>query len=138
MSEITIDMIKRAYQVAKQAHKKEIRHSDGVQTLIDECNMEKSSAAGYIYVYKAMRKGHRYTRTINTMAIEYYLTRIFIDAGIEALRKAVTAVSEHTDYYEDIKETYMNGNRAIIRKFNRLIENNFHEVEKFINEISLE
>jgi hypothetical protein len=58
-------------------YNEEIRLSDGVQILVDECDMEESSAGGYIHVYTEMRKGHRYTWTINAMAIEYYLGLIY-------------------------------------------------------------
>ena len=132
MTEITFEMIKNAYSIAKDVYSKIITRTQGIQILVDEFNMENASAGDHIQCYKAMIEGNRYTRTINVMAIEYFLMHIFFDNGKKGLENGLEALKQHTEYYENIRGINLNKNRALIKKYKMLIENNFLEVEKYI------
>jgi 5-methylcytosine-specific restriction protein A len=80
-------MFENAYQIARRVYANDIQRSDGVQLLVDEHNMGRSSAGYYIHAYQKMRTGERYTRTINTAATEYYLTHIYRDEGHRRVKK---------------------------------------------------
>jgi len=135
MKNITFEMVKNAYSTAKDIYQNKITRTQGVQILINNFNMENASAGDHIQCYKAMIEGKRYTRTINLMAIEYFIIRIFIDEGVKGLSNSIVALQRHTEYYEDIRGINLNKNRAIIKKYKNLIDNNFIEIEKYIKEL---
>jgi 5-methylcytosine-specific restriction protein A len=137
MAEITEEMIEKIYKISNQVFNREIRRTDGINILSSEYGMDSGSAGDYIQSFKQIRNGFKYTRTINAMAIEYFLIHIFLDGGKRELRKAVNAVSLHNEYYENIRGTNMNTNRAIINKFTNLIQNDFTDIEQYIKGLPL-
>jgi hypothetical protein len=49
-----------------------------------------------------MMDGEEFQRTINIYATDYYLENIKSDFGLDALKKAITAVDLHTKYYRTL------------------------------------
>lgn len=99
------EVIPIAYSVSKKVYNKEISFSEGKTTLSVSASMNASSAADYINNFKYLIEGKRFTRTLNVFSMEYFLENILEDFGITTLEKALYALKEHIEYYEDIQKT---------------------------------
>jgi 5-methylcytosine-specific restriction protein A len=71
-----------------------------VDELVRDTGMNRGSAKYYLDAYWAMRKGALFKRTINLIAIRYYLEQIFRDFGDIALKNAIDSVMAHIEYYK--------------------------------------
>ncbi len=54
----------------------------------------------YVNIFKAMRQGESYTRTMNTRATRYFLEQIFEDYQADGLKLALKALNAHIEYFE--------------------------------------
>lgn len=104
MANIDINMIEQFFRVAQKFHEKEMSLADCLLTL-ERQGVDTKSASGYIYVYSNLVSGKLFTRTINAMATEYFLTEIFKTKGLNVLNNALLSLSLHIDYYENKTNT---------------------------------
>ncbi len=95
---ITLDVIKEIYPLAKNVYEKHIKLDDALDQL--EKTMYRGSALMYVNVFKAMREGESYTRTMNTTATCYFLEQIRKDYQEEGLKLALKALNAHIEYFE--------------------------------------
>ena len=114
---ITRDMVEQAYNYGKKVYSGEIGWNQAKDEINSSSGMETGSAQAYITVLLAMMNGEEYRRTINTYATEYYLENIKKDYGLEALKKAVTAVDLHTKYYKTLGKGSLASIENIVREY---------------------
>jgi 5-methylcytosine-specific restriction protein A len=90
--------------------------------------MNPSSAADYIGIFLCMIAGHRYERTHNVFATDYYLSHIHKDYGVDGLRKALSSLSLHLEYYEGLRQTTLKKIRSIHEKYTALLDLDSHTI----------
>ncbi|WP_316797570.1 HNH endonuclease [Pedobacter agri] len=117
-------LIKTAYETAKKVHQNEIGVTEG-SYIIAETGINRSSAFDYIYAYSKLRDGKLYTRTINSTTTDYYLNGIYEEYGVNGLRIALLAMSQHIDYYEQTSGASVKKGRVIYNKYFDLVKDNF-------------
>ena len=127
MSEITIDHIKKAYDVAKRFKAGKLNLNQASDILVKE-GMNLSSARGYIYTYVHLSKGEILTRTINTTATDYYLNQIWKDEGTVGLKKALYSLLQHFEYYENTSGASMKSQRKVYDKYSNLLKDKIERI----------
>jgi len=126
MTKNTEEKIHEAYKVAKKVHLNQISVSDGAKKLVD-VGMKKTSGLDFIYAYSKLIQGKLYTRTINSYATDYYLNQIYLENGKSGLKKALLALYQHIEYYEEASSSSVKKGREIYEKYYDLIRNDFGE-----------
>ncbi|MCU7884659.1 MAG: HNH endonuclease [Candidatus Thiodiazotropha sp. (ex Lucinoma annulata)] len=122
MPSITHEMIHASYDIAKQIYDGAIVQKDGLDTLVNNYQMNRNSAADYIHNYKCMLEGRRFPRTSNAYGTEYFLQNIYEDGGRLALLNALSALRQHIDYYESIGKTTLHKQRDICTNYSQIAE----------------
>lgn len=120
MKEITRNHIEKAYEVAKEYKKGNLKLRQASEILIN-VGMSQSSARGYIYSYLYMIEGKGLTRTINAIATEYFLEKIWEDNGVIGLKKALSSLSQHFEYYKEVSGNAKASHQKIYDKYALLI-----------------
>lgn len=132
--DITDEMIKQSYIVAKKVYDKKMSFSDGARILTEQYNMNDASAKDYINDYRYLRIGQQYTRTMKGEATDYFLQNIFNESGFNALQTALQAVDLHIVYYESLNRGRLNNIRKIYKEYKDIKEegsyNEYHEEEE--------
>jgi hypothetical protein len=111
------------YEVAKRIRDATLSRAAGIEELHQRFALNRSSAGDTITNIGYMLKGKRYVRTNNAFATDHFLEMIHRDYGLDALRKAVSSVEKHIEYYERLPT----GNKLpniwqIVRKY-RVVAN---------------
>lgn len=119
---ITKEMTHSAYTTAKEVYAGRMAHSRALDYLKNDCGMNRGSANDYIQGFKKMMEGEKYTRTFNTDATDYYLTNIFKDYGLGALRNALQAATAHVEYYEGLGRGNLNSIRGVIKSHKTFLQ----------------
>jgi hypothetical protein len=117
LATISKEAVRAAFDVAKRIREGELTAPQGLMILEKEYGFNKNSAETYIHDYDCMIKGQLFTRTLNAYATEYYLTRLFADGGQDTLRRALSALRQHIDYYESTSDTKLHKVRSIYNQF---------------------
>ena len=123
---ITIELIAACYEIAKKVYEKEVYTSqnEGIKDLVARFNMNKSSATVYVRVFEHLMEGERFTRTLSTKSMEYYLENIFKDYGPSKLSVALSSLLKHIEYFEKIENVNM-------RSVRKVYESYFSEIPTF-------
>jgi hypothetical protein len=112
-----------AYEVAKRVRGGELTRAAGVEELNQRFGLNRGSAGDTITNIGYMLNGKRYSRTNNAFATEHFLEMIHRDYGLDSLRKAISSVEKHIEYYEALpKGGKLPNISQIVRKY-RLIAN---------------
>jgi len=114
--------IEASYELAKDVYEVKTNKKLALDTLVAKYGMNRNSASDYLYLFGQMMKGARLERTANAYATEYFLKRIYEDEGKQGLKKALTALRQHIDYYEQLDNTKARTNRSIYEKFVKIAE----------------
>lgn len=114
---ITRDMVEQAYTYGKKVYSDEVSRNQAKYDVHTTSGMDTGSAQDYITVFLGMMNGEEYHRTINTYATEYYLENIEKDYGLDALKKAVTAVDLHTKYYKTLDKGSLVSIENIVKSY---------------------
>ena len=122
----TQEMAEEAYEIAKQIHNLESdkakfdkAKAEGRNRLIEECEMDRSSAYKYIDDIIYMLNGQMYKYLINKDHTKYFLEKIEEDFGVEGLEKALSAMKEYINYCDikgkpcNVEELYRSEKRRI-------------------------
>lgn len=113
---ITEEHSQRAYAEAKEFYLGHKKFGDAVDVLVQECGMNQASARDYVNNFKLFMAGRVYHRTLSAYATRYYLDSILRDFGENALEKALEAVSQHVDYYENLTGAPQSKIRAAVQE----------------------
>lgn len=112
----------QVYQIAKQIFEKQISRKDGIEILNIDHNMNKNSAGDYVYNFKCMMEGRKFSRISNSFTVTYYMDQILKDFGKEKLKNAVTALKLHVEYYQNKTGVTQHSMHRIIEKYTNLTE----------------
>jgi 5-methylcytosine-specific restriction protein A len=123
---ITTEQIEKAFELGVQSFDNNIRVSKIKSELVNDFDMNPSSAQGYIETVGELLTGHCYTRTINTQATEYYLSQIHQRYPLTSLKLATEAVRKHLDYYLTTKSSLQEPIRKIYEKYAVICEQEFN------------
>lgn len=120
---ITEEATKAAYACAKKVYHSDIKRKDALEYLVTHHDLNANSAADLLNNFKYMLEGQKYSRTNNEYTTDYYLKSILADYGQEALRKALKAVAQHIEYYENLQNITMHKTRSVLDKFKTILGN---------------
>ena len=98
--QISNEAMKAAYEVAKRVREGALSRAAGIEELHRRFALNRSSAGDTISNIGYMLEGDRYERTNNAFATEHFLEMIHRDYGLDALRRAISSVEKHIEYYE--------------------------------------
>jgi len=121
MGKITNEIVKKAYEVAKNFYNDRISLKQA-QGLLVKDGMNANSATDYIYNYSNLIQGKLYTRTTNTFGTDYYLQKIYEESGQTGLKNALISLSQHIDYYEEKSGASVKQRREIYDKYFKFLD----------------
>lgn len=98
---ITASMIEEAYIVAKKYYQNKLTIKQGRKQL-KNIGWNSRSAHTYIWDFKYMMQGKRYTQTMNKFGTEYYLKNIYKDFGNDLFKNAINAYKQHIEYNRNL------------------------------------
>lgn len=117
---LTTDHIESAYRIAGQVMDKGLLVKQGVTQLVTE-GVGAAYAQDLINVYRYMRSGRCYHRTINVEATDYFLRQLFEDGGAAYLLPAINATHQHIDYYEKLQKLTLHRKRKVVADLEYLL-----------------
>ncbi|WP_282363261.1 HNH endonuclease signature motif containing protein [Pseudomonas sp. PS01297] len=117
---LTTDHIESAYRIARQVMDEGLSVKQGVAQLVTE-GVGATYAQDLINVYRYMRTGRCYHRTINVEATDYFLRQLFKDGGAEDLSLALNATRQHMDYYEKLQKLTLHRKRRVVAGLESLL-----------------
>lgn len=117
---LTTDHIESAYRIAGQVMDKGFPVKQGVAQLVTE-GVGATYAQDLINVYRYMRSGRCYHRTINVEATDYFLRQLFKDGGAAYLSLALDATRQHIDYYEKLQKLTLHRKRKVVADVENLM-----------------
>ncbi len=103
MGNITEREFKATYELGIQVYNKEISIKDAVVRLVDDYQMNKSSADTSISRLCHMLNGERYRRTLSISHVEYYANRILKDFGVDKLKAFLKSLELHIEYNQNLE-----------------------------------
>lgn len=102
MKKISNEEMVAAYEVAKRIRDGSLTRTVGIEDLHERFALNRGSAGDTITNIERMLEGKLYTRTNNAFATEHFLEMIHRDYGTNALRKAISSVEQHIQYYQTL------------------------------------
>ncbi|MEE4081841.1 hypothetical protein [Pseudomonas viridiflava] len=117
---LTTAHILGAYRIAGQVVDRGLTLKQGVAQLVTE-GVGATYAQDLITVYRAMRIGRCYHRTINVEATDYFLRQLFEDGGSTYLSLAIAATYQHIDYYEKLQKLTLHRKRKAVGDLEHLL-----------------
>ena len=103
MAAITMQNYHDCYDYGKEIHLGNLSRKVAVNALVNS-GMAERSAVYYLQCVCSMLSGERYTATVKEIATSYFLTQIFRDFGMDALRLALQSLRSHLDYQKGKNE----------------------------------
>jgi len=98
--------------------------------------MNKNSARDYINNFRHLIKGEKFTRTLNTFSMNYFLENIYTDFENEGLSNAIIALKQHINYYEKVQNVTMHNMRELVDRYSiMLVSQDEQEEEELIQEM---
>jgi 5-methylcytosine-specific restriction protein A len=129
-SDISKSQIEATYAIAKRVYAGELQKAEGAKLLNQQHGMNVGSARFCIEIFQHMLKGLKFTRTINAIATDYYLTNIYNDYGSESLGQAISAIQKHIEYFEGLGKGKPRKLREIVNRHSALLHQPIN-LEKF-------
>ena len=118
MAEITLEMVKKAYNIAKEFYidKNKKNRDTRIKELHD--NDKMGAAKGYVYHLTYLLSGKKYTLTMKADDTKYYLQQILIDFN-EKFENALYSVLQHIKYKNKDKKNanYFIRHRELCEEF---------------------
>ncbi|MEZ5751992.1 MAG: HNH endonuclease [Paracoccaceae bacterium] len=116
MAQITDSDIARCYSLGVQFAQGQRSFDEAIDEA-QKFGMNRASASDYIRNVKYMNDGYVYKRTISAKATQYYLEHFERDFGQEGLKRALSALIGHIEYYEGIQSATLHKQRTIYERF---------------------
>jgi len=118
---ITEKEYRKAYECGIHVYEKTMRLKDAKASL-KNTTINPNSATDLIYNVGHMLSGRRYIRTLNADNTENYLLWIERDFGKSGLKKAVSALKQHIQYYQSMSGSPMKRHVEILDSYSHLLE----------------
>ncbi len=115
--EITIEMIARMYEVSKQIYYGSISKKKGIEVILSEFEIKKSTVSFHVNDFLSIVNGLEYKRAISEKATRYFLENIKNDFPEEVVDKSLIAVQKHIDYRNNICGQVLKGQQKILKEF---------------------
>lgn len=110
-----------AYELGRRIQRGEMRLTEARDELA-EAGVNPNSAVALLNDFRHMLEGTRYTRALSSSTTDAFLTWIRRDYGDAALANAVSAVSQHLDYYEKNRSVNLRKTRDILARHSALVQ----------------
>lgn len=110
------EYIESTYHYANMVFDGRLSKKDAAQELVKR-GMKYASAIINIDVFDHMLNGQLFTRTLSSPTFEYFLNKIQLDFGQEALNKSLDALEQHIPYLEGTRTSKMHTVRKIYLKY---------------------
>jgi 5-methylcytosine-specific restriction protein A len=94
-------MIKVAYSVSANVYAGKVNKTDAIVQLKKK-GWNKTTASNYIRLFKNMMDGELYKTLPSEEAVNYFLTHITNDYGLNKLNNALKATRDFVNYYESL------------------------------------
>lgn len=114
---ISDEQAQAAYTIARAVYSNDLPKTKGAETLAEEHGLNKNSANDFINNYQCLRQGVVFKRNLKTSFIDYFLSSIFKDNGLEALKNALLALDLHIYYWEQLTGTHAISKRELAESF---------------------
>ncbi len=128
---IPLEIVPKAYQTSKRVYEGKLTLTEGIKYLSEEGKMNQSSARDYIYGFRYLIEGKKFSRTLNAYSMDYFFENFIKDYGLSNLENPLSALMMHIEYYEGKQNTTMHLMRDIHKKYSKL-----NTVPKFITDIN--
>jgi len=115
-------LIPLAYTLSKNVYDEQIRQVDALKMLAANGKMNEGSAKHYIENFKYMRRGKKFTMTLNIESMDYFLSQIYKDFDQVGLAKALSSLYKHIIYIESLKKSsHMKSMWGLFNKYKQFI-----------------
>lgn len=111
---ITDNQVIAAEEIAREVYDKQLTITKGASLLAANHGVNINSARDFINDYKYMMQGKVFQRAMSAPAIDYFLTQIRDRRGAKYHALAVSAVDQHINYYEQIRNTKLRSMRLVV------------------------
>ena len=115
-----LSRIEAVFEVARLVYEQKLSPTEGSNRLRSNYGYNINSAKDFIADYRHLVRGEIFQRGMSAFDMEYFLKRISIDIGIEALQLALHSLWQHIAYYEGIRNVKLHKLRGIAAKFQAL------------------
>lgn len=95
------EQIEQTYLVASAVFDEQMTAAEGVKRL-EQHGVNRNSAQIYIRLFRHLLHGESFQRSGSAPLMDWFLSGIATDRGLEALRTAIGALWLHVKYYEEI------------------------------------
>ena len=117
---IPLDIIPTAYKISKKVYEDKMTLSEGTKYIANDGRMNRGSAHDYIYNFRYLIQGKKFSRTLNVSTMEYFFANFLKDYGVLRLENPLSALMQHIEYYEGKRNTTMHLMRGIHKKYSEL------------------
>jgi hypothetical protein len=121
LMKIPFEIVPEAYQTSKKVYEGKLTITEGIKRLAQGGRMNQSSARDYIYGFRYLIEGKKFSRTLNAYSMDYFFENFIKDYGLPNLENPISALMMHIGYYEDKQNTTMHLMRDIHEKYSKLI-----------------
>jgi 5-methylcytosine-specific restriction protein A len=111
---MTPDQLRALAETASQVYDGHSTRVEGIQSLVQEYDINQGSAGLYIDNYKNLLEGKVIKRNMRSAIIDYFLTHIFEKRGRLAHSKALEAVEQHIEHLEERNDSEKHTMRAVV------------------------
>lgn len=120
---ITEEQVAAAYLISSSVYRGESKRVEGINSLVVEHGINKTSAGDFINCCKYLLQGREFHRAMSVSAMDYFLTKISQDFGKEALLNSVNALDQHILYWEGHYKNKVHAMRAVEEKHRKYAMN---------------
>lgn len=124
--EITKDMINAAFDQGLAVFHNEKSFAEAVGHLTESFGFNAASANDYTRNLSQLLNGEKYQRTLSIAGTRIFLQRIKDELPPKYLGNAITSIEAHLDYYEQLRNVRMTGQRNLIAEFKPDQDVTFH------------
>lgn len=110
---IPLELIPIAYDISKKVFERKLTVTEGTKKLAFNNRMNVGSARDYIYDFRYLMQGKKFSRTLNVSSMEYFMGNILKDYGHFQLSNALTSLLKHIEYFESKRKCHLHEMRAI-------------------------
>ena len=118
---INREQYEEAYKAGKKYYDGELGLTAAKKSLAS-VGINQNSAKDLIFNLRPLLDGQRFTRSLSTAVIDDYLTWILRDYGNAYLKRAVSSVEQHIQYYRSITGAPMRPQTEVLEKHRKLIK----------------
>lgn len=131
-SKITKDQYSAAFSVAIDFYHGRLTLKTGSDHLNKVHKLNLASARDYMYDFRCMMNGEVFHRAMSADAIDYFLSEIQSQFGLDALKNAVKATELHITYYEALDRGKLYKLRGVVEKYKKKFDavTNYSDLER--------